>query len=146
MTRLILFVGFLTLGCAARAKDLAGASFVCETDPGDMPGTIAEWARSSAAESDSLGQRFRTEYGIAGATRAEWDRQIAIVHDNGACRQAAVAYAGAGPVRPGVHRVALVAVGNRYVAVDLGAIRKAGEFLLEAVLDRQFRLVHMLAT
>ena len=146
VTRLLFFYAFLTLGCAARAKSPSDVSYTCEKDPGDIPGTITNWARSSAAASDSSGHLFRTEYGISGSTPAEWDRQIAIVRDNDACRRAAIAYADSGPIRPGIHRVALVAVGNRYVAIDLSAIRKAGEFLLEAVLDRQFRLIHMLAT
>lgn len=111
-----------------------------------MATAIAEWARSSAAEADSSGQLFRAEYGISGATRSAWDRQIAIVRDKATCRRAALAYAESLPLRPGVHEVALVSVGNRYVAVDLGAVRKAGEFMLEAVLDRQFRLLIMLAT
>ncbi len=111
-----------------------------------MAQTIAEWARSSAAESDSSGQLFRTEYGITGTTRAEWDRQITIVHDKDACRQAGIAYAQSAPIQPGVHVVALVSVGNRYVTIDLRAVRKAGEFLLEAVLDRQFRFLIMLGT
>ena len=119
-------------------------TFTCEA--GAFASNMLAWALRSAADTATTPRSFRAEYGFTGASTGDWERQIAIVRDPLLCERAARVYAGNTPLRPGEHRVAMIAVGQRYVAVDLSAIKMAGEFMLEAVLDRDFRLIHMFGT
>ena len=46
----------------------------------------------------------------------------------------------------GRYRVVLVAIGGRYVVINLNAVKRAGEFVSEAVLDRDCLVVEWIMT
>jgi hypothetical protein len=107
-----------------------------------MAGNIVDWARSLVTSIDSDQVKARHSYGFS-AMPAD---SVRVVTDSVACARAGRAYlAGERPL-PGRHRVVLVSVGDRYIALDLNQMGRAGEFMTEAILDRRFRLLSWLMT
>jgi len=107
-----------------------------------MVENIVDWARSLVTTTDSDRVQARKNYGFAPMPA---DR-VRIVTDVQACARAGRAYLADDRPAPGRHRVVLISVGDRYIALDLNQMGRAGEFMTEAVLDRQFRLLSWLMT
>jgi hypothetical protein len=107
-----------------------------------MVETIVDWAGSLVTATDSDGVQARHSYGFAPMPA---DR-VRLVTDPEACARAGRAYLAEDRPAPGRHRVVLVSVGDRYIALDLNQIGRAGEFMTEAILDRRFRLLSWLMT
>jgi len=114
----------------------------CAGELEGMAGNIVDWARSLVTATDSDQVQARHSYGFS-AIPAD---SVRVVTDPVACARAGHAYlAGERPV-PGRHRVVLVSIGDRYIALDLNQVGRAGEFMTEAILDRSFRLLSWLMT
>jgi len=122
--------------------DAPGIEWLCSREEGagaSLAGAILDWARREASDS-ATGARFRAEYGIADRS------EISIVRDPSLCAQAGRAYVrDDSPLAPR-NEVALVRVGQRYITINLNAIRLAGEFMLEAVLDSKFHFIEWIGT
>jgi len=97
-------------------------------------------ARRSDVFDTAIGPAFRAAYAVRSP------RDITIISDPSLCALAGRAYIRGDPLPPGHYQVALVRVGRRYVAVNMNTIRYAGEFLLEAVLDSDFRFIEWMGT
>jgi hypothetical protein len=104
-----------------------------------MAGAILQWASRQAADSVG-GQGFRKAYGMSGPA------DLHIVRDTLLCARAGRAYARGDSIASFHYHVAVVQVGQRYIAINVNQTRKAGEFLLEAVLDSGFRFIEWIGT
>lgn len=130
------------LGRGPRAEP-NGVRWACAA-PGnpaeDMAITIANWAQRERQD-NTRGAAFRAAYGLAGQAS-----EIATVRDPTLCARAGRAYAQHDSLRPFLYHVALVRIGRRYVALNMNAMHRAGEFMLEAILDDQFRFLGWVGT
>jgi hypothetical protein len=102
--------------------------------------TIADWARREQRDS-VRGAAFRADYRLTGQ-----DSDIAIVRNGALCARAGRSYAQRDSLPAFLYHVALVRIGRRYVALNMNAMHRAGEFMLEAILDDQFRFVGWVGT
>lgn len=123
-------------------SDPSGVRWSCSDGLGASEGmarTIADWARAQAR--DTLeGTAFRVGHGMSD------ERDVSIIHDPALCARAGRAYAHGDSVLPLHYHVALVRVGRRYITINLEHVRHAGELVLEAVLEDDFRFVEWLGT
>jgi len=135
-------------GCILRSQrteidEPNGVRWAC-AEPGNpaegMAITIADWARREQRDS-ARGTAFRTAYGLTGHPS-----EIAIVRDPTLCARAGRAYARRDSVPPFLYHVALVRVGRRYIALNMNSMQRAGEFMLEAILDDRFRFLGWVGT
>jgi len=140
-----LAVGLMFVSSACTSLSRRGERQVhweCADESDGMAGNIIDWARSLVTATDSDQVQARHNYNFSAMPA----NGVRVVTDVVACARAGRAYlAGDRPV-PGRHRVVLVCVGNRYIALDLNQIGRAGEFTTEAILDRNFRLLSWLMT
>ena len=123
-------------------SDQPGVAWSCSDGLGaaeSLAGSIASWARTQAR--DTLdGTVFRVSHGMSG------ERDVEIIHDPALCARAGRAYAHGDSIRPFHYHIALVRVGRRYVTINPNDVHRAGEFMLEAVLEEDFRFVEWLGT
>ena len=66
---------------------------------------------------------------------------VRIVDNQADCAKAGRAYLEGDRPTAGTHRVAVVSIGEHYIAMDLAQISRSGEFRNSALLDRRFRTV-----
>lgn len=148
MMRIALCASLLVLAACSTVHHLRTVS--------DAPGV--EWSCApahSAAETMTLairdamerdaadtvgGAAFRAEYGM------RTPRDISIITDPSLCALAGRAYVEGKSLPPARYQVALVRVGRRYVAINMNAIQLAGEFMVEAELDMNFRIIGWIGT
>ena len=107
-----------------------------------MAGTMLQWARSIVDTSNLDAARARRALGVSSMPADS----VRLIEDSGACARAGRAYLAGDRPAPGPHRVVLVKVGERYLAVDMSQVHQSGEFMNEALLDRAFRLLSFLMT
>jgi len=122
---------------ASSVSDAPGVRWSCAAKDNaaeNMASVIADWANRQARDPTDAAV-FRAAYQLAHAS------DIAIVRDASLCARAGRAYAHGDSIPPFLYHVALVRVGKRYIAININNVRKAGEFLLEAVLDSEFRFI-----
>ena len=122
--------------------DAQGVQWSCAANGNaaeNMAAVIADWATTQARDSSSA-TAFRAAYRLSSPS------DIAIIRDPALCARAGRAYAHGDSILPSHYHVAVVRVGQRYIAINVNNIRKAGEFLLEAVLDSDFRFVEWIGT
>jgi hypothetical protein len=126
----------------AQVADAPHAQWSCAGagDPAEsMALTIFDWANRQARDS-TKGPAFRSTYQLANPS------DIAVVRDTVLCGRAGRAYARGDSIPAFHYHVALVRVGQRYITINVNKMQKAGEFLLEAVLDSGFHFVEWIGT
>jgi hypothetical protein len=102
-----------------------------------MAGTIRNWARGVINGMDEPSAMARRTFHLTGVPADS----VRIVDNQPDCARAGRAYVEGDRPTHGTHRVALVSVGEHYIAVDETQIARSGEFRNSVLLDRRFRTV-----
>lgn len=109
-------LAFLSSACASLFRHSERqVRWECAPELDGMAGNIVEWARSLVTATDSDQVQARHSYGFS-AVPAD---SVRVVTDSVACGRAGRAYLAGDRPLPGRHRVVLVSVGDRYIALDL---------------------------
>lgn len=138
----VVLVAFSASNLLAQASDAPGVQWSCAAagNPAEsMALTISDWAARQARDPEK-GRAFRVAYQLAKPS------DIGIVRDTALCARAGRAYARGASIPAFHYHVALVRVGQRYIAINVNKIQKAGEFLLEAVLDSDLHFLEWIGT
>jgi hypothetical protein len=127
------------VGCRSWPRSAVDSQVVweCAADPSGMAGTIRDWARRVIKGTDEASAMARR---TAHLTEVSAD-SVRIVDNQADCAKAGRAYLERDRPTPGTHPVALVSVGEHYIAIDLAQVSRSGEFRNSALLDRRFRTV-----
>jgi hypothetical protein len=149
----ILGVALISTSCVhphVASADPPGVRWRCAVSADTVAEAFADnlvaWALRSASTTGQGWREFRQEYNLPMEPTADLQSLVSIVRDPEICARAGRAYADDRFEVPYVYRVVVVAIGNRYVAINLNAVRRAGEFMLEAVMDQQFRVISWIGT
>ena len=119
-----------------------GVEWQCDPDANGLAAAIRDWARGIVSGTTKEAARSRQSYGFSDALADS----VRVVTTQADCARAGRAYLEGARPRQGRHRVALVRVGDRYIAADLDQLGRAGEFMTEAILDRRFKLLSWIMT
>ncbi|HEV8236058.1 MAG TPA: hypothetical protein VGP84_15710 [Gemmatimonadaceae bacterium] len=119
-----------------------GVEWQCDPDANGMAATILDWARGIVSGTTKEAAELKQSYGFSDVLVDS----VRVVTTQADCARAGRAYLEGERPRQGRHRVALVRVGDRYIAVDLDQLGRAGEFMTEAILDRRFKVLSWIMT